>query len=121
MSQAAKTIFIFGIYVVVLGILLAIHPNLVIGPFGFPIAQEPWIRVLGVLAFVLGGYYVQAARGGVTAFFRWSVGGRAMILLGFVGLVLAGLAQPALILFGVIDAGGAMWTAYALKQDANRA
>lgn len=115
MSRAARSIFVFGIYIVVLGGLLATRPSLVVGPFGFPDPQEPWIRVLGVVVFVLGCYYVQAARQHVTAFFRWTVWGRSAILAGFTLLVIAGVAAPALIVFGAIDAAGAAWTALALR------
>lgn len=116
MSRAARTILIFGIYVVVLGVMLVIQPNLVIGPFGFSVAQEPWIRVLGVVTLTLGAYYVQAARQNVAAFFGWTVVGRFTILIGFSGLVLAGLAPRALILFGLFDAAGAAWTWAALRK-----
>ncbi len=115
MTRAARSILVFGVYIVVLGLLLASLPHLVIGPFGFPEAREPWIRVLGVVVVVLGAYYVQAARQEVTVFFRWTVWGRCGILAGFTLLALAGLAQPALILFGAIDAAGAAWTALALR------
>jgi hypothetical protein len=115
MSRAARSIFAFGLYVLVLGLLLITFPNLVIEPFGFPAAREPWIRVLGVVVVVLGCYYIQAARQEVTAFFRWTIWGRATILGGFTALVLAGLAAPALIAFGTLDAAGALWTALALR------
>jgi hypothetical protein len=115
MSRAARSILVFGVYVLVLGLLLIALPNLVIGPFGFAEAREPWIRVLGVVVVVLGSYYVQAAQQGVTAFFQWTVWGRGGILAGFTVLVLAGLAGPALIFFGVVDAAGAIWTALELR------
>lgn len=116
MSRAARSIFVFGMYIVVLGFLLSTLPNVVLGPFGFPEAREVWVRVLGVVVFVLGGYYVQAARKDVTAFFEWTVWGRGVILVGFTLLVVAGQAAPALILFGVIDAAGAAWTALELRR-----
>ena len=115
MTRVARTIFVFGLYIVALGILLIALPNLVIGPFGFPETREPWIRVLGVVAVVLGLYYIQAARQEVTAFFNWTIWGRCAVLAGFAGLVIAGVAAPPLILFGAIDAGGAAWTALELR------
>ncbi len=115
MSRAARSIFIFGIYIVVLGVLLSTFPAIVIGPFGFSEARELWIRVLGVVVFVLGCYYVQAARQEVTAFFQWTVWGRGAILVGFTLLVVAGQAAPALIIFGVVDAAGGAWTALELR------
>jgi hypothetical protein len=115
MSRAARSILIFGVYIVVVGVLLSTSPNALIGPLGFPDAQEPWIRVLGVVVIVLGCYYVQAARQEVTSFFQWTIWGRVAILAGFSLLVVAGQVAPALILFGVIDAAGAAWTALELR------
>jgi hypothetical protein len=115
MSRAARSILIFGVYIVLVGALLSTLPNLLIGPLGFPEAHEPWVRVLGVVVVVLGYYYVQAALQEVTSFFRWTIWGRVAILVGFSLLVVAGRVAPALILFGVIDAAGAAWTALELR------
>jgi hypothetical protein len=106
----------FGAYLGIMGLLLSTVPNLVIGPFGFPKAQEPWIRVLGVVVAVLGFYYVQVARHELTSFMRWTVWARVAVLGGFLLLVLAGQAPPALILFGVVDAAAAAWTAFELRR-----
>jgi hypothetical protein len=115
MSRAARSILIFGVYIVVVGVLLSTAPHVLLGPLGFPDPQEPWIRVLGVVVIVLGSYYVQAARQEVTSFFRWTIRGRIGILAGFSLLVVAGQVAPALILFGVVDAAGAAWTALELR------
>jgi len=40
------------------------------------------------------------------------------LLLFFIAFVVAGLAPPVLILFGVIDLAGAAWTALALRGEA---
>jgi hypothetical protein len=114
MSRAARSVLVFGIYIAVMGLLLSTVPNMVIGPLGFPEAREPWIRVLGVVVAALGFYYVQAARHELTHFMKWTVWVRAVVLVGFVLLVVAGQAPPVLILFGLIDAAGAAWTAFAL-------
>ena len=107
MTRVARSIFVFGLYVAILGLLLAMVPALVLEPFGFATPREPWVRVLSVVAFILGFYYVQAARQEVMPFFRWTIWGRGIVLIGFSLLVATGQAAPALILFGLIDAAGA--------------
>jgi hypothetical protein len=118
MAGAAFTIPIFGIYLLGLGAVLLIAPNLVLGTFGMPPAGDVWIRVVGMLVGFLGFYYVRAAAGGLTAFFGWTVPVRLSVPVFFGAFVLAGLGPPALLLFGVVDALGALWTWRALRSRA---
>jgi hypothetical protein len=114
-SRAARTIAAFGVYCVAVGAVLILVPNLFLGALGLEPTREPYIRVLGVVLVVLGFYYVAAARSEAVVFFRWTVWGRPIVLAAFIGLVLAGAAPPVLILFGVVDAAAAAWTALALR------
>jgi len=56
MSNAAKSILVFGIYLVVIGLGFLVVPNTVLALFGFPTTNEPWIRVVGLLVLILGYY-----------------------------------------------------------------
>ena len=58
---------------------------------------------------------VWAARNELTSFFRLTVYGRCAALVFFIAFVVLGFAPPTLILFGVIDAAGAVWTALCLR------
>lgn len=115
MNRVARSILIFGLYIAAMGLLLMTIPGPVVGLFGFPQPEEPWIRLLGLVVFVLGFYYVLAARQDVKPFFRWTIWGRCIGLVGFVLLVVAGQAAPAVILFGVVDGAGAAWTALEMR------
>ena len=64
---------------------------------------------------VLAYFYIQAARNEIKPFFRWTVHERPLVLVCFIALVAFGLAEPMLILFGVADLLGAVWTALALR------
>ena len=116
MSKAAISIFVFGLYLALTGVTLVVAPNLLLGTLRLPPTNEPWVRVLGVVAFVLAFYYIQAARQEVTSFFRWTTVARTFVLLAFIGLWAAGVAPAAVIIFGAIDTAGAIWTALALRQ-----
>jgi hypothetical protein len=115
MSKSATSIFVFGLYLCALGVILILAPNTLLTLFGFLATTEVWIRVLGVVVAVLGAYYVQAARHELVPFYRATVWGRVFVLLSFAAFALARLAPPMLVLFGVIDAFGALWTATALR------
>ncbi len=117
MSKAAWSVFVFGIYLVALGLFLLIAPNTLITLFGLPETHDVWIRVVGMLVFLLAYYAIQAARNEVTQFMRWSVVARSTVILFFVGFVLADLVEPILLLFGGVDLAAAIWTHFALRQD----
>jgi uncharacterized membrane protein len=114
MSNAAKSVFVFGIYELAVGICLMITPDPLLAFFGFPATNEVWIRVSGLLICVFAFYDFMAARHELTDFFRWTVYARSSVILFFTIFVLSGLASPILILFGAIDLLGAIWTALAL-------
>lgn len=118
MSRAAISIFVFGCYLVLNAMVLAFAPNLMLSVLGLPPTNEPWLRVLGIVVFVLGLYYIQAARQEVTPFFRWTTWARPIVLGAFIAFVAAGIMPAVLIGFGVVDAAGAIWTALALRSRA---
>lgn len=115
MSYVARTIFVFSLYLVGLGLILLIVPNSLLGLFAMAQATEVWIRVVGMLALLLGCYYFLAARQEMTPFFQWTVYIRTSVIFFFTLFVLLDFAKPSLILFGVIDLLGAIWTALALR------
>ena len=115
MTKGATSIFVFSICLFILGAVLLVIPNVLLSPFGFPETREVWIRVVGMLVFILAFYYNGAARNELTSFFRLTVYGRCAALVFFIAFVVLGFAPPTLILFGVIDAAGAVWTALCLR------
>lgn len=117
MSRAARSLFVFGIYLVALGAFLLIAPNTLITLFGLPATGDVWIRVVGMLIALLAYYNIQAARNETVDYFRWSVVARGSVIVFFAGFVLAGLVKPILLLFGAVDLAAAVWTHVALRRD----
>jgi hypothetical protein len=116
MNSAAKSVYYFGIYLFMLSAVLITYPNLLLTIFQIPETTEVWIRVVGVLVFSLGIYYVYMAITNHTFFMMITVYVRASILLWFTGFVVAGWAPAALILFGAVDFLAAMWTLIELRK-----
>jgi hypothetical protein len=110
-------VFVFSIYLYLLGLVLVIIPDTLLRFFHFPEADGLWIRVVGMLVIILGFYYSHAARAEFRPFLAWTVIARTSVLLFFIAFVVAGFAPPVLILFGVIDFAGAMWTFFAMRSD----
>lgn len=120
MSKAARSVFYFGIYLIALGLLLLLVPNLLLTVFGVPATKEVWIRVVGVLVCDLGHYYIQAARKELTVFFHWSIYSRSWVFFCFIAFVAFQLVAPIIMLFGAIDLLGAAWTVIALRSSEGR-
>lgn len=116
MHPATPSIRYFGIYVVLVGIALIVMPGVVMSLLGIVPPSEIWIRVLGVLALVVGYYYLACASGEAIVFYRATVAGR----FGFAGLLVVLVTLYAapiqLLLFGLIDAAGAVWTSRCLRR-----
>ena len=115
MTSAARSVYVFGIYLIVLGAILMGSPNTLLSVFGFASTTEPWIRVLGVVVMAIGMLDVACARAEQTGFFRATVGTRLFALVAFAVFAAFGIAPAMLVLFGLIDAAGAAWTFVALR------
>lgn len=118
MDAAAKSLVVFGVYLLMNAVGLTFIPNTVLGMFGLPATQEPWIRVLGLLAGIIGYYYIFAARQGLRSFYPATVHGRGAAGLVFLGLVAAKVGPWQLLIFGAVDLLAAVWTHFALKREA---
>ena len=117
MSAVARTVFVFGIYVVVIGLTLMVRPDIVLTVLGLPATEEPWIHLLGYLAMVIGAYYLVAARSEAAAIVRASVPLRLVSAVIFI-VVAALWGYWPVMLFAIPDAVGAAWTWSALHRTA---
>lgn len=115
MTKAAKSVYYFGFYLFVLGITLIVVPNMLLSMFGFDATSEIWIKVLGAVVFNIGIYYTVTAPSNNETFFKATIYSRVLILVWFLLFVLLGWAKPALLMFGGLDAVGALWTWSALR------
>ena len=120
MSRAAVSMMAFAVYLAVLGVGLLAAPDLLLALFGQPPTTEPWLRVVGLLVLVVCLYYVRAARSELTPFFRYTLLGRPLASVGLIALVAAGEAPRFVLLMALVDAGGALWTWWALRETGQR-
>lgn len=118
MTPAARSLQVFGIYLIGLSVLLVLAPNALLGLFGMPATQEVWIRVLGLVVGIIGAYDVIMAVHALTPLYLPSVIARTLVFVAFLAFALLGLAPPQLVIFGVIDLLGALWTWRAMRGEA---
>jgi hypothetical protein len=106
MSRPSRTLAVFSIYVVLLVAALLFVPSVWLPLYGLPQAADVWVRVVGMLLVLLAFYYVQAARHELHLFIRRTVYTRASVMV-FPGIFV--------LLVGVIDLTGAVWTWFELR------
>lgn len=116
MNNPTRSIALFGVYAVLVGLSFVFIPNVIMGIFGLPVATEAWVNVFGAVLVPLGLYYIQAAREHNVAFYRMSVWGRALFVTLFVSAALTHPGYTTLILFAAVDGLWTLWTWYALRQ-----
>jgi hypothetical protein len=117
MTDTAKSLVPFGIYMLVVGLVLMIIPNSVITLIGFTEVDDVWVRVFGWMLLSGGFLYVQVGRSGSPEFAHGTVQVRLPVVVVHLVLVLLDLAPPILIAFGAVDLVGAIWTRLALRSD----
>lgn len=115
MSRSTFSAKAFAAYLFVLGIVLVFIPNVLLSLFGIAPSTDVWIRVLGLVVFMLGVYVWVASA--YKPFLEASVYTRSAVFVGLSAFALLGLASPMLALFGAIDLAGAVWTWCALRAD----
>lgn len=115
MSRPARSLFIFGIYVLVVGAAFVVVPEPIVSLLRLPPATAGWARVVGLLALVIGSYDVIGARAECMPYIRSSVFVRCGFAAGTAVLVGLNQMPMTLLLLGATDIAGALWTLAALK------
>jgi hypothetical protein len=118
MTSAARSVFVFGVYVSIVGISVTLAPDAVLRLLRFPPAIDPWIRMVGVLSMVIGAYDIVSGRSHALANIRASVPIRIAFALLCAFLVILHFMPVSLLPLGGIDAAGALWTWLALRRPA---
>jgi hypothetical protein len=116
MSSATWSITVWTVYVLLLGTVLLVAPNLLLSIFQIDKTDEVWIRIAGLLLIGYGAFYWTAVQVEFTRMYRMSAGVRWGIAAGLI--VLAVTVGPwQLVLFALVDLLGGLWTHLALRAD----
>lgn len=109
---------VFGVYLLLSGLLFGLVPALALPMLGLPAPTEVWVRVVGLLSAILGMYFLYCAVPDQRRFFQATVFARLIFFSGVFALFLVGLAPPIFLLFGTVDLLGAGWMQWALRSSA---
>jgi hypothetical protein len=88
-----------------------------LGLFGLSAGDDAWVRMVGMLASIIGAYYLVAATTGAQEIIRWSIPLRVYAASFMVFLFISGTLPVGILLFAATDLAGAMWTWAALKSE----
>jgi hypothetical protein len=116
LSRTDISILIFGIYSLIMGIVLLFISGLVLPLVGLPISNEPWINLLGFVLICSSYYYIRSAIDKNFAFARYTTHTRLVAPVVVLFLIAIGKADWHFISFGVIDGLGGLWTWYELHK-----
>ncbi|MDD3446402.1 MAG: hypothetical protein PHS60_13380 [Zavarzinia sp.] len=117
MTAAARSMQWFSIYILAAGLPMVLAPGVILEVMGFPPEGTDWIRFLGVVVLIVGYYYFNLARAGITAFFCWSVQMRILIVPVFAAVIFSFGMKPIYMFFVVPDFLGALWTWAMLRRE----
>jgi hypothetical protein len=81
-----------------------------------PAAHDAWPRIASMLVLNYGLLYVWIVRTRAIGILRYTVFARILVLVYLTAFVAAGLVQPVILVFGLADAGGGLWTLWALRR-----
>ncbi|MEP1094003.1 MAG: hypothetical protein ABJG78_02775 [Cyclobacteriaceae bacterium] len=116
MNKAAKTIWVFGIYLLAEGIFLMLAPAWVLTEIGIPEAQSIWRLIVGFVVAALGYYYIRNAKENLSPFFRFTIQIRIVQLAFFLFLYFFERGTLPLVGFSLIEFLAGIWTWRALRQ-----
>jgi len=117
MDRASKSIFVFGLYMIGEGLVLLVIPGVFLKLLKLPGEELFWVRVVGWALFVLGYYYVQAARHNFRDFYHWTVQIRVAQFVLFIVFVLLNFVGPIIVVLSGIEFLAGVWTFWALRVD----
>lgn len=105
MTRAQLNVYMYGFYFAVgVGVPLILFPHFALGLFGLSAADDMWIRFFGLLALIIGCFYIAAVLARIDRVLGWTVPAR-YATAAFMGLMAAlGKAGPALLIFAGLDA-----------------
>lgn len=116
LSPAAKSMWYFAFYVLFDGLILLAIPETALRLLGQPEDGAGWLRVLGMVVAFLGWYYLNLAKMEATPFFRVTTHTRMSVPFILGGFVAVGSLPAVVLLFGVGDFAGGLWTWIALRR-----
>ena len=118
MSRAAISVFVHGLYLIVLSVSFFAIPDVGLRLFGLPPHRDVFVYVTAMLLLFLALFLIVAARNEVRALFALSVVTRYSVPFFLGAFVAFNQAKVNIMVFAVPDVLLGTWTLWALRADA---
>ena len=119
LNRVDISIFVFGCYSLIMGMVLLFIPNLILPLFNIPASNESWLYLLGFVLMCSSYYYIRSAFSNNRGFASYTIHTRFTAPLVVVFLIAMGKADWHILSFGIIDGLGGLWTLLELKRKNN--
>lgn len=114
MDATAFSIYAFGTYEIMAGLGFLAFPNSILSFLRMEKSIEPWIRIVGILAILIGYYHFMIGRLGINDLYWPTIYARILFIVLLALLVLAKKAPKKIILFGIASLLSTIWTYWTL-------
>lgn len=109
-DATSVSLLVFGGYALIMGLVLLVIPEQGLPYFMFAETSGTWVHVLGFVLCCSAYYYLWAGRSRNKEFARLTVHTRLASPVVMLGLLMAGKVDHMVLLFGIVDALGGVWT-----------
>jgi hypothetical protein len=117
MTKSGKSVFYFGIYGVLMGVLACLIPGQFISMLKLPELPSGWARILGFLVIIVSTYDIVSGMNNLKPMIKATVYMRLFFFAGIVALVVSGQMPKEILPLGIIDLLGSLWTIFSLKAE----
>lgn len=120
LSHAGLSMFVFGIILLVNGLLISFNPDMFFQDLSISQTSPPLEpRMFAMLSFFLGYYYIRSAffPKEMRKFYIWTVQGRVAALAFIVAFIIFEIAKPLILIISAVDYLGAFWTYWGVRKE----
>ena len=122
MTRAALSVYMYGLYLAgSVAVPFLLFPHFTLDLFGLSAGDDMWIRFVGVMAGIMGGFYIAGVLTRTQQLYGWTVPARYATAAFMTVMVLMGKTGMALLIFAALDALTASITWVAIRADAAEA
>ncbi|MGA2848907.1 MAG: hypothetical protein ABSE46_07930 [Terracidiphilus sp.] len=120
MSRARVSIVVYGAYLAAAGVVMGLFPDALMALARITDTHDFWVRIAGVLSFVVGIKAIQNSYVENTTLFRFDNFTRTLAATFMVILVVMGIAPKIILVLSALEYGSSIWTELAIRADKRR-